>query len=186
MCPWAQQHCKIRIWVIKPFKQGDDVEGWLGFVFAPKCPPRLKGSALSSLWILHCHGGFPAPSHADVYALLGIWGLYIGRWGISWPARGAFFLCLPVFVTSNRNTPQRSQASKFLISKEALSLSWLGVEKAIHWNSFCNLCPLKSQHGVRNPLPAHSCPPPLPFMAQITQDILDLDLYDVYFSHKIT
>lgn len=61
-----------------------------------------------------------------------------------------------------------------------------GVEEAIQWNSFFYPCPLKSQHGGKDPLPAHSCPPPAPFMAHITQDILDLEMYDVYFSRKST
>lgn len=63
--------------------------------------------------------------------------------------------------------------------------SHLGVEEAIHWNSFFYCCPLKSQYVVRKPLPAHSCHALLlslssPLMPQTSQDILELDMYDVY------
>lgn len=99
------------------------------------------------------------------------------------------FGCLCCF-SPNLNPPKWSQVSKFLIPNGlyftlAVSPEPLGVEEAIHRNSFFYRCPLKSQYVVRKPLPAHSCHALLlslssPLMPQTSQDSLELDMYDVY------
>lgn len=100
------------------------------------------------------------------HTLLGIWRGYGGTdegFHSHGPPRGVFslFACLCRFKP-NHNPPKRSQASEILNPKRDLLhslclLSSLGVEEAIHWNSIFFFCPLKSQYGVRKPLPVHSC-----------------------------
>lgn len=136
-----------------------------GFAFVPKCAPGLKRIALQPF--VDLSGALHKPD-----------GLFHSQTspGSIFPS----FACLSHF-NPHYNVPEWTQASKIPNLKRGSQslLSTLG-------NSFIYLCPLKSQYGVRIPLPAHSCPPPLSFMAQITPDILDIEMHDVCFPHKLT
>lgn len=118
-----------------------------------------------NLWLIHCDRDFiltlAGRSHS-VGNLKGLGGTDEGFHSHG-PPRGFFslFACLCRFKP-NHNPPKRSQASEILNPKRDLLhslclLSSLGVEEAIHWNSIFFFCPLKSQYGVRKPLPVHSC-----------------------------
>lgn len=104
-----------------------------------------------------------------------------------------FFLCLPVFAASIRAIIlQKTEPGLEILNPRrdllhSLCVSWSpsGVGEDIHWNSMSYLCPLKSQYGVRKPLPALSLhalllSPRSPRMPQTSQDILKIDAYDVY------
>lgn len=82
----------------------------------------------------------------------------------SWTSPEEFFLCLSVFVASTRTViPQKTEPGFDILNPKrdllrSLCISWSppGVVEAIHWNSISYLCPLKSQYGVRESLPALS------------------------------
>lgn len=106
------------------------------------------------------------PSQAT-HTLLGIWKWLLRcRWGAwpSWTSPEEFFLCLSVFVAWTRTViPQKREPGFDILNPKrdllrSLCISWSppGVVEAIHWNSISYLCPLKSQYGVREPLPALS------------------------------
>lgn len=135
---------------------------------------------------------WPSP---PTHTLLGIWK---GYWGTDEGFHPPdlpeeFFLCLLVFAASiHAIILQKTEPGLEILNPRkdllhSLRVSWSpsGVGEAIHWNSMSYLCPLKSQYGVRKPLPALSShalllSPRSPRMPQTSQDILKLDAYDVY------
>lgn len=117
------------------------------------------------------------------------------RWGAwpSWTSPEEVFLCLPVFVASIQTViPQKTKPGfnilnpkRDLLHSLCIASSPPGVVEAIHWNSISYLCPLKSQYGVTQPLPALSwhallLSPSSPHMPRTSKDILKLDICLVF------
>lgn len=137
MCPWSDSRrdscitvfgsvcwfpkMKIRIWAIHdklPVKS---------LALSLKSLLDWREFPCSILWIIHCDKGFHSEPCRRLYAVGNLEAPLRSRWGISLCLtcpRSIFplFSCLCHF-NPNHNTPQRSQSSKFLISKEVLSLS---------------------------------------------------------------
>lgn len=167
-------------------------------ILAHECTPGFERNMLSlqqsicGSSIVTGISHWPSPA---THTLLGIWK---GYWGTDEGFHppdlpGEFFLCLPAFAASIQAIIlQKTEPGLEILNPRrdllhSLCVSWSpsGVAEAIHWNSVSYLCPLKSQYGVRKPLPAFSLhalllSPRSPRMPQTSQDILKLDSHDVY------
>lgn len=92
----------------------------------------------------------------------GYWGADEGLALLDLP-RGVFPLSVCLCRFTRTVIPQKTEPGFDILNPKrdllrSLCISWSppGVVEAIHWNSISYLCPLKSQYGVRESLPALS------------------------------